>query len=132
MTADFLSEYYLKLNQTYYGDDVISDPEIADEWSRIPHFYYNYYVYQYATGFAAANTLASRILSGDEAKRNDYLNYLKSGSSDYPIEVMKRAGVDMTQVPTSIKHLQPSRNGWINLAHWSMRTTSVIEAKKIP
>ncbi|KRK98319.1 oligoendopeptidase F [Secundilactobacillus odoratitofui DSM 19909 = JCM 15043] len=98
LTADFLSEYYLKLNQTYYGDDVISDPEIADEWSRIPHFYYNYYVYQYATGFAAANTLASRILSGDEAKRNDYLNYLKSGSSDYPIEVMKRAGVDMTQV----------------------------------
>ncbi|MTV82931.1 oligoendopeptidase F [Secundilactobacillus folii] len=97
LTADFLSQHYLQLNQKYYGDAVISDPEIADEWSRIPHFYYNYYVYQYATGFAAANTLASRILSGDENKRAAYLNYLKSGSSDYPIQVMQKAGVDMTK-----------------------------------
>ncbi|ANZ61743.1 oligoendopeptidase F [Secundilactobacillus paracollinoides] len=97
LTADHLSDYYLKLNQRYYGDAVQSDPEIADEWARIPHFYYNYYVYQYATGFAAANTLADRILSGDTSKRDAYLNYLKSGSSDYPIEVMKKAGVDMSQ-----------------------------------
>ncbi len=97
LTADHLSDYYLKLNQRYYGEAVISDPEIADEWSRIPHFYYNYYVYQYATGFAAANTLADRILSGDTSKRDAYLTYLKSGSSDYPIEVMKKAGVDMSQ-----------------------------------
>jgi oligoendopeptidase F len=97
LTADALSSAYLKLNQHYYGDAVISDPEIADEWSRIPHFYYNYYVYQYATGFAAANTLASGINSGDDAKREAYLNYLKSGSSANPIDVMKRAGVDMTQ-----------------------------------
>lgn len=97
LTADHLSDHYLKLNQRYYGEAVISDPEIADEWSRIPHFYYNYYVYQYATGFAAANTLADRILSGDTSKRDAYLTYLKSGSSDYPIEVMKKAGVDMSQ-----------------------------------
>ncbi|GAX03622.1 oligoendopeptidase F [Secundilactobacillus pentosiphilus] len=97
LTADYLSQYYLELNKKYYGKDVISDPEIADEWARIPHFYYNYYVYQYATGFAAANTLAQRINSGEPAKREAYLNYLKSGSSDYPINVMRKAGVDMTQ-----------------------------------
>lgn len=97
LTAEYLSQHYLELNQKYYGDAVISDPEIADEWARIPHFYYNYYVYQYATGFAAANTLAQRITSGDDSKRAAYLNYLKSGSSDYPINVMRKAGVDMTQ-----------------------------------
>lgn len=97
LTADHLSQFYLELNKKYYGNDVISDPEIADEWARIPHFYYNYYVYQYATGFAAANTLAQRITSGDSAKRDAYLNYLKSGSSDYPISVMREAGVDMTR-----------------------------------
>ncbi len=57
LTAEFLSQHYLALNKEYYGDAVISEPEIADEWSRIPHFYYNYYVYQYATGFAVLNTL---------------------------------------------------------------------------
>ncbi|MCH5463150.1 oligoendopeptidase F [Lactobacillus sp. LC28-10] len=97
LTAEFLSKFYLDLNKKYYGEAVISDPEIADEWARIPHFYYNYYVYQYATGFAAANTLAQRITSGDTAKRDAYLDYLKSGSSDYPINVMQKAGVDMTQ-----------------------------------
>ena len=75
---------------------MISDPEIALEWARIPHFYYNFYVYQYATGFAAATTLAENILSGDENKLNKYLTYLKAGSSKYPLEVMKDAGVDMT------------------------------------
>ena len=97
LTADFMSDFYGKLNQRYYGDAVVSDPQIADEWTRIPHFYYNYYVYQYATGFAAATTLAQRILSRDTAKREAYLNYLKAGSSALPLDVMKRAGVDMTQ-----------------------------------
>lgn len=97
LTADFMSKFYGDLNQRYYGDGVISDPQIADEWTRIPHFYYNYYVYQYSTGFAAATTLAQRILSGDAAKRDAYLNYLKSGSSALPIEVMQKAGVDMTK-----------------------------------
>ncbi|WP_164506315.1 oligoendopeptidase F [Levilactobacillus lindianensis] len=97
LTADFMSKFYGDLNARYYGDNVISDPQIADEWTRIPHFYYNYYVYQYSTGFAAATTLSQRILSGDPAKREAYLNYLKSGDSASPLEVMKRAGVDMTQ-----------------------------------
>ena len=96
LTAKSISEYYLELNKKYYGNDVISDPEIALEWARIPHFYYNFYVYQYATGFAAATTLAENILSGDENKLNKYLTYLKAGSSKYPLEVMKDAGVDMT------------------------------------
>ncbi|WP_395323042.1 oligoendopeptidase F [Levilactobacillus parabrevis] len=97
LTADFMSKFYGDLNQRYYGDGVISDPQIADEWTRIPHFYYDYYVYQYSTGFAAATTLAQRVLSGDVAKRDAYLNYLKSGSSALPIEVMQKAGVNMTK-----------------------------------
>ncbi|CAJ1227269.1 oligoendopeptidase F [Levilactobacillus zymae] len=97
LTADFMSDFYGKLNQRYYGDAVISDPQIADEWARIPHFYYDYYVYQYATGFAAATTLSQRILSGDPAKRDAYLGYLKAGSSSLPLDVMRHAGVDMTQ-----------------------------------
>lgn len=97
LTAEHLSDYYGKLNQKYYGPAVENDPEIALEWSRIPHFYFNYYVYQYATGFAAATTLADKIINGERADRNAYINYLKSGSSAYPIAIMQKAGVDMTQ-----------------------------------
>ncbi|AKP65493.1 oligoendopeptidase F [Levilactobacillus koreensis JCM 16448] len=97
LTADFMSKFYGDLNARYYGDNLAKDPQIADEWTRIPHFYYNYYVYQYATGFAAATTLSQRILSGDAAKRDAYLTYLKSGSSALPLDVMRKAGVDMTQ-----------------------------------
>jgi oligoendopeptidase F len=97
LTANFLDNYYRQLNQKYYGESVISDKEIGLEWSRIPHFYYNFYVYQYATGFAAASTLADNIVNGDAEHVEKYLNYLKSGSSDTPINVMKKAGVDMTQ-----------------------------------
>ena len=95
LTADTISEYYAKLNQHYYGPEIVNDEQIAYEWSRIPHFYYNFYVYQYATGFAAATTLSQNILSGDKDKLAKYLEYLKAGSSDYPLEVMKKAGVDM-------------------------------------
>lgn len=97
LTSDYLSEYYGELNAKYYGDSVEHDPEIAYEWSRIPHFYYNYYVYQYSTGFSAATALADKIIRKEEGALENYLTFLKSGSSDYPIEVMKRAGVDMTQ-----------------------------------
>ncbi|KRM00992.1 oligoendopeptidase F [Lentilactobacillus farraginis DSM 18382 = JCM 14108] len=97
LTANFLDDYYRQLNQKYYGDGVVSDEQISLEWSRIPHFYYNFYVYQYATGFAAASTLADKIVNGGQADVDRYLNYLKSGSSDTPINVMKKAGVDMTQ-----------------------------------
>lgn len=97
LTSEFLSENYGKLNEKYYGSEVVQSSEISVEWSRIPHFYYNYYVFQYATGFSAASALAEKILSKDSQALEKYLTYLKSGSSDYPIEVMKRSGVDMTK-----------------------------------
>ena len=97
LTSEYLSDSYGKLNAKYYGPAVEEDPEIKFEWSRIPHFYYNYYVFQYSTGFSAASALAKRILSQEpDALEND-LAYLKAGNSDYPVEVMKKAGVDMTQ-----------------------------------
>lgn len=97
LTAEYLSENYGKLNAKYYGDAVTYDDEIKLEWSRIPHFYYNYYVFQYATGFSAASALSKKILAEEPQALENYLNYLKAGSSDYPIEVMKKAGVDMTK-----------------------------------
>lgn len=97
LTSEYLSDYYGELNAKYYGPEVEKDDEIKLEWSRIPHFYYNYYVYQYATGFSAASSLAKKILAKEDGALDHYLNYLKAGNSDYPIEVMKKAGVDMTK-----------------------------------
>ena len=96
LTADKLTEIYYDLNKKYFGDAVISDEEIGIEWARIPHFYYNYYVYQYATGYSAATALAQQILEDGEEAVGRYIDFLKAGSSDYPIEVLKQAGVDMT------------------------------------
>ncbi|MEC5423596.1 oligoendopeptidase F [Virgibacillus sp. C22-A2] len=96
LTADKLTEIYYELNKKYYGEAVVSDEEIGLEWARIPHFYYNYYVYQYATGYSAATALAKEILDGTDGAVDRYLEFLKAGSSDYPIEVLKKAGVDMT------------------------------------
>ncbi len=76
------------------------------EWARIPHFYYNYYVYQYATGYSAATALANKVLSGNKQDVESYLNFLKAGSSDYPIEVLKKAGVDMTSKQPILDALQ--------------------------
>ena len=97
LTAEFLSENYQELNAKYYGPSVNSDSEIKNEWSRIPHFYMNYYVFQYATGFAAATAFADRIADGDAEALNNYLGFLKSGKSQYAIDTMKTAGLDMTQ-----------------------------------
>ncbi|KRL10012.1 oligoendopeptidase F [Schleiferilactobacillus perolens DSM 12744] len=98
LTADHMSQFYGDLNARYYGPDAARDPEIAIEWTRIPHFYYNYYVYQYATGFAAAATLAEKISSGQDGAVDAYINnFLKSGSSRYAIDTMQRAGVDMAK-----------------------------------
>lgn len=96
LTADYLSEKYAEINKRYYGDAVENTHGIEYEWARIPHFYMNYYVYQYSTGFAAATALADRIIAEEDGALDDYLDYLKAGSSDFPIEVMKKAGVDMT------------------------------------
>ncbi|WP_153462275.1 MULTISPECIES: oligoendopeptidase F [Sediminibacillus] len=96
LTADKLTEMYYELNKKYFGDELVIDEEIGLEWARIPHFYYNYYVYQYATGYSAATSLASQILKEEQPAVERYLEFLKAGSSDYPIEVLKKAGVDMT------------------------------------
>ncbi|OTP10443.1 oligoendopeptidase F [Enterococcus sp. 10A9_DIV0425] len=97
LTSEYLSESYGELNAKYYGSAVEKDSEINYEWARIPHFYYNYYVYQYATGFSAASALAKKIWTKEPGALEAYITYLKSGNSDYPVEVMKKAGVDMTQ-----------------------------------
>ncbi len=96
LTAEFLNSAYRELNERYYGDAVNADSEIVYEWSRIPHFYMNYYVYQYATGFAAATYFAEKIYQGDQDVLENYLTFLKSGSSDYPINTMLKAGLDMS------------------------------------
>jgi len=96
LTADKLSQVYGDLNALYYGEDVMQDEQIKLEWARIPHFYYDFYVFQYATGFSAAIALSNKMLSEGKDAVEAYKNFLKSGSSNYPIEVLKLAGVDMT------------------------------------
>ena len=95
LTADTLCEKYGALNRLYFGPDMVSDEEIALEWARIPHFFYNYYVFQYATGFSAAVAIANRILAEGEEAVRDYKRFLSSGSSADPISLLKIAGVDM-------------------------------------
>ena len=96
LTADVLCAEYRRLAELYYGPDMEVDEEIAIEWARIPHFYYDYYVFQYATGYAAAIALSRRILSEGEPAVKDYLGFLSGGCSKSPIELLKGAGVDMT------------------------------------
>lgn len=96
LTADVLCQEYRRLNEEYYGPDMVVDDRIAMEWARIPHFYYNYYVFQYATGYAAAIALSRRILNEGEPAVRDYLNFLSGGCSRSPIDLLKEAGVDMT------------------------------------
>lgn len=97
LTADLLTKEYYALNKKYFGEEgIVIDEEIGLEWARIPHFYYNYYVYQYATGFSAATALSKQILEEGEEAVKRYIEFLSAGSSDYPIEVLKKAGVDMT------------------------------------
>ena len=96
LTADTLSELYLSLNKEYFGEEMVSDPLIAYEWSRIPHFYYNFYVYQYATSYAAAVDIAHRILEGEENALSNYKGFLKSGCTKDPVSLLKIAGVDLS------------------------------------
>lgn len=96
ITSDKLCKKYLELNKEYYGEDVISDDLIQYEWEKVPHFYYNFYVYKYATSLSAACDIATRILNGEEGALNSYLEMLKSGSRVSPLDTLKIAGVDMT------------------------------------
>lgn len=96
LTSDDLCKVYRDLNIKYFGDKIVIDKEIDMEWSRIPHFYRDFYVYQYATGYSAANSFAKKILDEEERAVEKYTGFLKSGGSDYPINILKNAGVDMT------------------------------------
>ncbi len=95
LTPEVLCKEYRRLNEFYYGPDMVVDDQIAMEWARIPHFYFNYYVYQYATGYSAAIALSRRILSGEEGAVEDYIRFLSGGCSKDPIALLKDAGVDM-------------------------------------
>lgn len=96
LTADSCCEIYGELNKLYFGDGIVLDDEIKLEWARIPHFYYNYYVYQYATGYSAAIALSQKILSEGEPAVSNYIKFLKGGCSTDPISLLKTAGVDMS------------------------------------
>ena len=96
LTAEVLCDEYRRLNEMYFGPDMVVDDRIAMEWARIPHFYYDYYVFQYATGYAAAIALSRKILAEGESAVKDYLNFLSGGCSKSPIDLLKGAGVDMT------------------------------------
>lgn len=96
LTADALCKVYHDLNAVYFGEDIVIDPEIDMEWARIPHFYTAFYVYQYATGYSAAIALSRRILQEGKPAVEDYIRFLSSGSSNYPIELLKAAGVNMS------------------------------------
>jgi oligoendopeptidase F len=99
LTGDKLNEVYAEITKKYYGHDkgiCIVDDEIKSEWSFIPHFYYNFYVFQYATSFTASAALSEKVLAGDKAATKRYLEFISAGGSDYPIPLLKNAGVDMT------------------------------------
>lgn len=103
LTAELLSSIYHELNVQYYGLDMVVDDYIDLEWARIPHFYSSFYVYKYATGFSAATSLSQQILNEGEPAVNRYLEFLKGGGSDYPLNLLKKAGVDMT-TPTPVNN----------------------------
>ena len=109
LTEEEFSKTYYELNKLYYGDNVISDDYIRYEWSRIPHFYTSFYVYKYATGLSAAIAIASDILSGKEGAVDKYLEFLSSGGSDYPLNILKKTGVDMTTSEPIIKSINMFR-----------------------
>jgi oligoendopeptidase F len=102
LTPALLKAEYQKLNAKYFGNDAVIDQEIEIEWARIPHFYYNFYVYQYATGISAALALSDKVVNGSTQDQKNYLTFLKSGCRQYPIDLLKIAGVDMT-TPEPVK-----------------------------
>jgi oligoendopeptidase F len=99
LTGDVMNNVYDEIVKKYYGHDknvCIVDDEIKAEWMFIPHFYYNFYVYQYATAFTASAAISEQVLSGDKAATKHFIQFLSSGSTDYPVNLLKKAGVDMT------------------------------------
>ncbi len=113
LTPDVLCTLWKDLNTAYYGTETVIDPEIHIEWARIPHFYSAFYVYQYATGYAAAASLAEQILTEGEPAVARYLAFLESGDSAYPIDLLKKAGVDMTS-PEPVRALLDRFSRWLD------------------
>ncbi len=110
LTPDSLSKSYYDLNAKYHGDAVNPSQKIDMEWSRIPHFYYNFYVYKYATGFSAASALSKNILSGDSKKLDNYLGFLKAGDSKDVLDIMTDAGVNLRTTEPITKGLIEFKN----------------------
>ncbi|MBS0634603.1 MAG: oligoendopeptidase F [Verrucomicrobia bacterium] len=110
LTPQLLKDKYLELTKFYYGPALTIDPEVAIEWARIPHFYYNFYVYQYATGISAALSLAEGVRNEGQPAVDRYLNFLRSGSSEYPIEQLAKAGVDMRKPEPVLDALEEFEN----------------------
>src|SRR6185437_13100631 len=96
LSGDGLNDMYLALLKKYHGPNVIIDPTYASEWAYIPHFYYDFYVYQYATSIAASAYFSDQVLAGGDKARDNYLNVLRAGGSDYPTNTLMKAGLDMT------------------------------------
>ena len=94
LSSKVITDLYAKLNQEYYGDDVVMDDLVGWSCYYVPHFYYNYYVYKYTLGMTAALAIVNRILKGDQNQVENYLNFLKSGGSMAPVDLLKKAGID--------------------------------------
>ena len=109
LTPDILCNLYKDMYQKYWGPDMAVSVEETYTWARIPHFYYNFYVFQYATGFAASEALASNVKANGATAVEKYLGFLKAGSSDYPINILKSAGVDMNS-PDSVLSVSAKMN----------------------
>jgi oligoendopeptidase F len=118
LTWENMSNHYYDLNKKYFGNGVVIDEEIKYEWARIPHFYYNFYVYKYATGLSAACYIVEGILNEKEGALQAYLDFLKTGGKYYPLEELKIAGVDMTNpkvVESAIKMFDDTINQFLNI-----------------
>jgi oligoendopeptidase F len=130
LTPKLLKEEYRKLNAKYFGPEVDIDSEAEVEWARIPHFYYNFYVYQYATGISAALALAERVVKGGNAEREAYLSFLNAGCSRYPIEILQMAGVDM-RTPQPVKAAIGKFSGLVDQLAELLPKKETIKAKTI-
>lgn len=110
LSAEDFSQIHLDLNKKYFGKNVVSDPEIANEWMRIPHFYRNFYVYKYATGFSCATILSQAVLNGGAEEKERYINFLKDGGNHYPLEQLRMAGCDLMKEDTLPKAFNVFKN----------------------
>jgi len=117
LTSDILSDEYYNLNKIYFGNDVVIDDEIRYEWARIPHFFYNFYVYKYATGLSAACYIVNSLLDGT-LSANKYIEFLKCGKSKSPLDSLKVAGVDLSDkkvINSAIDMFESTINDFNNL-----------------